>query len=310
MAAEPASLGAMMFSPPPGCPLGPSSGDWPTLDRACGSHGNYSRETGRCRCAPGYVQSQVEDHPGMKELCAPRAARAMEDTTSALYQAYAAPGEITTDAHNCPTRGAQHALERKWGKLWYDAQVLHFLFSRAPKSGHNLAFARSLGLKRGCIAMHVRHGDSCGAVVHHLKRKCQPLSAYVEAARTLFKRYGKRQVFVASDDPKVIAATKLPEHGDIDWRYQDMDRAKYDSHELIDFRKDMRSGFVADELFRDMYAMSRCDMIVGQFKSNIDRIVLEMIMARRGHYVPFISLDAPWCSQGDQFTYEGKSYTC
>ena len=56
--------------------------------------------------------------------------------------------------------------------------------------------------------------------------------------------------------------------------------------------------------------MARCDMIVGQFTSNIDRIVLEMIVARRGHYVPFISLDAPWCSQGDQFTYEGTSYTC
>ena len=98
--------------------------------------------------------------------------------------------------------------------------------------------------------------------------------------------------------------------GDIQWRYQEMDRSKYDTTVLMDGRSDMRSGFVADELFRDMYAMAQCDMLVGQFTSNIDRIVLEMMVARRAAYVPFISLDTPWCSQGDKFMYRGTSYTC
>eukprot|EP00937_MAST-01D_sp_MAST-1D-sp2_P005205 g5205.t1 len=282
---------------------------WPTLDHYCLPHGKYDLSTGRCVCEEGYVQSQIEratDSPCMKKAGSRHEG---EDTASAMYQAYAAPGEITSDAHPCPSRGQQHRLERKWGHMWYSGQVIHRLFAAAPLRERNRAFTAGLHLGK-CIAMHVRHGDSCGDVIHKFKRVCQPLVAYARAARSMMRQYGKRQVFLATDDPHVVAQTKTRPFSDIDWVYQHIDRKKYDSSVIIDLRADMRSSAVADELFRDMYAMAQCDMLVGQFTSNIDRIVLEMIITKRGHYVPFVSLDAPWCDQTGTFRHNGQVYTC
>jgi hypothetical protein len=41
-----------------------------------------------------------------------------------------------------------------------------------------------------CIAMHVRHGDSCGASVHGLRRQCFPLEAFVAKATRIALAYG------------------------------------------------------------------------------------------------------------------------
>ena len=280
--------------------------EWPDLDHVCGPHGKYTFAAGRCACDAGFVQSEIQE-PKDKH-CMPVARHASDDTTNPMYQAYAAPGEITADGHNCPTRGRVHPLERKWGHLWYSAQVIGFLFNKAPLRKGNEAFAARIGLKAGCIAMHVRHGDSCGATVHHLKRVCHPLSAYVKRAREMIKKYGKRQIFIATDDPHIITATK--DFPDLEFKFQTMGREKYDTTALLDGRADMRTSVVSDELFRDMYGMASCDYFVGQMTSNIDRIVLEMIAQRKGHYVPYVSLDAPWCDQTGHFKYQGKKYTC
>jgi hypothetical protein len=122
-------------------------------------------------------------------------------------------------------------------------------------------------------------------------------------------------VFFATDDPKIIpeASAKMlfsSDYKGMTLKYQQIDRDKYDSHELIDARQEMRTGSIAEELFKDMWAMQMCDMFIGQMTSNIDRIAYELMIARKGHYAPYVSLDAPWCDQTGNFKYKGNEYIC
>ena len=49
-------------------------------------------------------------------------------------------------------------------------------------------------------------------------------------------------------------------------------------------------------MLADVVGMARCDMLVGTASSAIAWVAYELIIARVGHYVPFISLDLPLMS--------------
>jgi hypothetical protein len=102
------------------------------------------------------------------------------------------------------TREKMQRLYRKWGYMWAHAQSLLLLFRTAPKFSLVEKFVASqLGATPSCIAIHIRHGDSChdGA---HPKKHCQPLERYRQEVKLLVEKYGKRrQIYIATDDPTV-----------------------------------------------------------------------------------------------------------
>ena len=45
----------------------------------------------------------------------------------------------------------------------------------------------------------------------------------------------------------------------------------------------------------DMFLLSECDMFIGKFTSNVDRIPFQLRVANRECVPPYVSLDSPWC---------------
>ena len=58
----------------------------------------------------------------------------------------------------------------------------------------------------------------------------------------------------------------------------------------------MDGYFEAEKLFIDFLLMSEADAYAGKFTSNIDRIAIMLMTARKNGMVPFISMDSIWCS--------------
>ena len=50
----------------------------------------------------------------------------------------------------------------------------------------------------------------------------------------------------------------------------------------------------------DLALMIDSDMFIGGFSTNVARVVYEVMTARRGCYVPFATVDVPWCQNNGQ----------
>ena len=78
----------------------------------------------------------------------------------------------------------------------------------------------------------------------------------------------------------VADVPKFQDEG-VTWVNQDMDRAKYESEVMIDVRQELSTPETAEEVFVDLWALSSCDVFIGQFSSAFGRLAYEMMAARR-----------------------------
>ena len=152
-----------------------------------------------------------------------------------------------------------------------------------------------------CVAVHVRHGDSCGRASGYAKlgkhayarrRSCPPLRDYLGAAAHLAAATGFRDLFVATDDVEV-AETVVPLAANLGLsaRLLPINRTKYgegnaqgaNRHaDLIEERGDLDRAVAAREVYADVLGLARCDAIVGPFHSTMDLLVFELQTARLG----------------------------
>jgi hypothetical protein len=75
-------------------------------------------------------------------------------------------------------------------------------------------------------------------------------------------------------------------------------------HIQIFFEERVRLKLVSDpatsalEFFADVDTLGRCDFFIGQFASSVARLGYQLIAARKGRHVPFVSVEMPWARQG------------
>ena len=223
----------------------------------------------------------------------------------------------------------------RWrGSFWTDAHALSFWWRlNAPTR----AFVRRLqdGMRTGSgsapsarggggsgggggldvraqptIAMQVRRGDACAS-----GRPCPALArAYLPAAERLRALYGVTHIFVATDDESVVAECRR-------WRNFTcaalaVDRARYNVRAgFLDverrargyFESRLRSGDAAAgdaalsalEFIADVETLGSCAFFVGQFASSVARLAYQLIFARQGRHVPFVSIESGWAQHPD-----------
>eukprot|EP00937_MAST-01D_sp_MAST-1D-sp2_P007719 g7719.t1 len=247
-----------------------------------------------------------------------------------------------------------HPLYRKRGFQWWHAHVLWETVRRPPPATRQslAAFVRAAfdvragagavvgaakpaaasgeggGEVASCVAVHVRHGDSCSDMLQPRKR-CFALRQYMAAVRRLLRRYGpRRHVYIGTDDRGVLAeaATGVRPGGtyeDLALRWQ-----AYEHHDAygythggedgsrqqqhgpdgrpvdIDGNDRINTPQVALEMHRDVWAMSHCDLFVGTLSSSVAWVVLDLMTARHGRFPPFIGLE-PGVGLGDP-SFRGK----
>ena len=161
---------------------------------------------------------------------------------------------------------------------------------------------------QSCIAVQIRAGDSC--IKAAVRRKCDPLAAFLNATMVLVDRYQIHDVVVASDSasernkfvsslPAWVRVTTPPTESS-----QLVGDSLLDRQTTVEQRwqEDTLSG--ANDLkafLTDVESLSACSAFVGKLTSNVARLVLEIMSARRGRVVPYVSLDVAWCFGGRAF---------
>ena len=277
--------------------------------------GYYNKTNGQCVCKQGYKRQQG--------ICM-EITDENKDFQESLYDV---PGEQTLNGHACPIRGGtKHEIAQQHGDLWWSAQILWFMFKNAPKRSILDNYAKSLHIhdeldqstRKSCIAVHIRQGDSCGDVILGFKRKCFGFDRYIEEILKLKKVYNHKEyktVYIATDSNKTEKLIKEWNKSENKTKYFEIisqieiDRDKYNSGLTFE-NTDLSGAWIIQELMKDIWAMSFCDMFIGDFTSSIARISYEMMTIRKQYYPPFVVFSAPWCDNTQSFHYQGKSYTC
>ena len=174
------------------------------------------------------------------------------------------------------------------------------------------AVRKRIGLPDEYLGIHIRHGDFCVAhTVTNDPKECFAVSHYSQELQRLSDRYNITHVYLATDNADAIDMIRwqCPQltfywQDDVDREFlelkdQDFERKRIFLEErLFDSDVDRRQRHLR-EIMVDLILLSHSFGFVGQFSSNISKILLALgTFLRGGKMVPYISLDIPWCWNG------------
>ena len=99
------------------------------------------------------------------------------------------------------------------GLFWWTSQAVAFLARPDGATLGRLWAAQDRldwAARRPVLGVHVRRGDTCldggrGELRKHKGRTCDGLAAYAARARAMVDAHGFRAVFLATDDPQIVA---------------------------------------------------------------------------------------------------------
>lgn len=199
--------------------------------------------------------------------------------------------EATSDFERLPKPHKDSGF-KAWGFFWWVSQLYLYFHRKAPKRPYLEAWFESLGMAPGktCLAVHVRRGDSC-TDKENMWKYCLPWSDYRRHIRVMEARYGPYDhVYLATDDEQVLAEAKRDVPHLI---FQDVDRRHFDiSTEQggVDALARFNRPHMVESVAKDIWGMSSCDAFVGTLTSSVGYSALALMVGRKGHYVPYISL--------------------
>mgnify|MGYP007078099152 CR=1 FL=1 len=242
---------------------------------------------------------------------------------------------VVPEMYEYSTKGAEDALPARWkahGLFWLVSHTLAFLLRPSRLLAQKVeTHSRQLHLQslhlRPILAVHARRTDACRPyTVLGRRRRCDPLEAYVAAARQLVEQHGFRSILLLSDSPSAVrnasrAFRSLPvvvlTRGDAlaaATRWQIAAKAERAAAAAARQWPRRKAGWLAREaaypltsetkagheraldFLTDVHLIGRCDGFVGKFSSSLGRIGYSLMAARAPFGVrPYLSLDVPWC---------------
>lgn len=159
---------------------------------------------------------------------------------------------------------------------WFVAQFLDYVLRYQPETLAMLDDrASEVGVgEETTVGIHVRRTDKLIR-----EAKYHDLEQYMEQVKQYYDRLARKQgaevtrrVYLASDDPTVL----------------DEARKKYPDYEILGDERVVQAASVRkrytddglDGIMSDTYILSKCDLVVCTFSSNICRLIYEMQVAR------------------------------
>jgi len=174
--------------------------------------------------------------------------------------------------------------------VWWVSQFLKYLLRPQPETSHMLAEAeKELGFSKPIVGIHVRRTDKVGteAAFHSVDEYMKYVEEYFEQLEMKEGKLSKKQVYVASDDPKVLAEC----------------RKKYPDYEFLGDQKASKSAAVSSRyssnslkgIISDIHMLSRTDFLVCTFSSQVCRVAYEIMQYLKPDASDnFKSLDDIW----------------
>ena len=179
-----------------------------------------------------------------------------------------------------------------------------------------------MGLPERYLGVHVRNGDFCHAhTVTVDPKECHPATAFADALLKASQATGVTDVYIATDNADTIPVMQglCPELSFFfntevrrDWLRvsdQDLESGEIFLEQRL-FKADLakRQNHL-QEIMVDIMLLARSEAMVGQFTSNISRLVVALgTFLRAGSLLSFVSLDHPWCWNGFRPTDFGKKF--
>lgn len=179
--------------------------------------------------------------------------------------------------------------------VWWVGQFLKYLLRSQDKTSTLLQNAIStLGFKRPIVGVHVRRTDKVGteAAYHGIEEYMSAVDEYYNQLE-LKQKVDKRRIYLATDDPKVIADA----------------RNKYPNYEILGDPTISKTAAVSTRysdtslqgIILDIHMLSMSDFLVCTFSSQVCRIAYEIMQ----NYYPDAS--AKFRSLDDVYYYGGQS---
>ena len=202
------------------------------------------------------------------------------------------------------------------GIFWWNVEMVNYIVSPNRRlSAMKTRYKHLLGWpaenEGRVLGVHIRHGDACAdwrrGVMHHSELMpcafCLEFETNVIPAIDLMVRaYGATHVFVATDDPGVLARISdspddmrsLPSGNTVRWLGGSAVRHFLQSDTNYDVA--MRIGVLdrrmtAESAVLDALLLGDCHYFIGQLSGEFSRLAFELSMASKGYVAPFMSLD-------------------
>jgi hypothetical protein len=159
------------------------------------------------------------------------------------------------------------------------------------------------------LSMHVRLGDVCTSSQGQSKvRDCDRLEYYLREADKMRENYGFKSLYIATDDAETAKQARSLS-GKSGWRKIVVGFSEFTAGYSDDALKkgELNLLKMAETIFVDIFLMARGDGFIGKFSSNLDRIVVGLMLGTRDCAPPIVSLDSAWCNPwlGNQKTKKG-----
>ena len=201
------------------------------------------------------------------------------------------------------------------GLFWWTSQQLAFLL-RPDDEFVSVISKLKTDLRweahRPILGIHIRHGDSCSPDQVELKaRTCEDLDVYMYHARNLSLKYGYKSIFLATDDPKMVEATK--KYPEFNWLHRPDIRAMREG--LYEYTV-LPSEFKMDAInyLTDVFMFADADGLVGKFTSNVARLSVALRYGQQRCLYPFVSMDSYWCNDAMKWSgynpFKKKYFLC
>jgi hypothetical protein len=188
----------------------------------------------------------------------------------------------------------------KYGFFWWILQHIWLLHKSAPKREEMEARTlRVIPANRECVAVHVRRADSChdDTATH---RSCPELRVYAKIVESIYEKYYENRnepliAYLATDDPSAVQEANDISNSKVEWRWQSITRKRYVNGEAVDNNEELFSDEAMDELYFDLWAMSRCRHgLVASLASSVAWTAYALQTGRFGYYLPLVSVDVPF----------------
>lgn len=174
--------------------------------------------------------------------------------------------------------------------VWWVSQFLKYLLRPQSETAQMLAEGeKELGLSKPIVGIHVRRTDKVGteAAYHAVDEYMKYVEEYYQQLELKEGKISTKKVYVASDDPKVLAEC----------------RKKYPEYEFLGDQKASKSAAVSSRyssnslrgIISDINMLSKTDFLVCTFSSQVCRVAYEIMQYLKPDASDnFKSLDDIW----------------
>ncbi|KAF9342999.1 hypothetical protein BGX26_006457 [Mortierella sp. AD094] len=170
------------------------------------------------------------------------------------------------------------------GHFWWRSMLTYYV--TRPNFKLREAIIKSAMVTTPCISIHVRHSDKV------IEAALLDFSKYMEAATLYKSKTGISNIYLMTDDPGVISASKSSGYRDFQFHYLDLPRSNRGWN--VDAQNGVSLDSQEKNFLVDVYSAAQCQHIIVTYSSNVGRLIAELAYATRNTVPDVASLDTEW----------------